>query len=39
VNGKLYLNYDLKVQKLWEEDIPDRIAMADENWPGLRARE
>lgn len=39
VNGKLYLNYDLKVQKLWEEDIPDRIAKADENWPGLRARE
>jgi len=36
VNGKLYLNYDPKVQKLWEEDIPGRIAKAERNWPGLQ---
>ena len=37
VNGKLYLNYDAKVQKLWEEDIPGRIAKAEGFWPGLQA--
>lgn len=35
VNGKLYLNYDAKVQKLWEQDIPGRIARAETYWPGL----
>jgi len=35
VDGKLYLNYSPKVQKLWEQDIPGRIAAADKNWPGL----
>jgi YHS domain-containing protein len=35
VNGKLYLNYDAKVQKLWEQDIPGRIANAEKYWPNL----
>jgi YHS domain-containing protein len=35
VDGKLYLNYDSKIQKIWEADIPGRIAKADKNWPGL----
>jgi YHS domain-containing protein len=35
VGGKLYLNYDAKVQKLWERDIPGRIASAEKNWPNL----
>ena len=35
VDGKLYLNYSPKVQKLWEQDIPGRIAAADKYWPGL----
>jgi hypothetical protein len=35
VGGKLYLNYDAKVQRLWERDIPGRIAKAEKNWPGL----
>ena len=39
VNGKLYLNYDPKVQELWEQDIPGRIAKAEKNWPGLRTAE
>lgn len=33
VDGKLYLNYSLGVQKKWEGDIPGRIAAADANWP------
>jgi YHS domain-containing protein len=35
VGGKLYLNYDLGVQKRWERDIPGNIGRADANWPRL----
>jgi hypothetical protein len=35
VDGKLYLNYDLEVQKLWEQDVPGHIRKADENWPRI----
>ena len=35
VDGALYLNYSLSVQKRWEKDIPGNIAKADVNWPGL----
>lgn len=33
VDGKLYLNYSLKIQGKWEQDIPGNIAKAEENWP------
>lgn len=33
VDGKLYLNYDAKVQARWEKDIPGFIRKADANWP------
>lgn len=36
VDGKLYLNYSLKVQRTWETDIPGFIQKADANWPELR---
>jgi YHS domain-containing protein len=35
VNGKLYLNYSLEVQKKWEGDAPGFIAKADVQWPKL----
>ena len=35
VNGKLYLNYNRKIQKKWEEDIPGYIRKADGNWPAV----
>jgi YHS domain-containing protein len=35
VNGRLYLNYSLKVQAQWSEDIPGNIAKAEENWPKI----
>ena len=35
VDGKLYLNYNAKIQKRWEGDIPGNIAAADSNWPTL----
>jgi len=33
--GRLYLNYSLKVREQWKEDIPGNIRKADANWPGL----
>lgn len=38
VNGKLYLNYSLEIQKKWEGDVPGNIAKADINWPKLLQR-
>lgn len=34
-SGKLYLNYNAKVQADWLTDIPGFIAKADANWPGV----
>ena len=36
VDGKLYLNHDKLVHKLWERDAPGHIRKADKNWPDLR---
>lgn len=33
--GKLYLNYNKDVQKMWEKDIPGLTKKGDENWPRL----
>lgn len=35
VEGKLYLNYSLDVQKEWSKDIPGYITKANENWPKI----
>lgn len=35
VDGKLYLNYNAKVQRDWEADIPGFIEAADTNWPDV----
>ena len=35
VEGRLYLNYSKRVQKLWEEDIPGNIAKGQANWPAV----
>jgi YHS domain-containing protein len=35
VDGKLYLNYDLDIQKTWQQDIPGYVMKADKNWPGI----
>ena len=37
VDGKLYLNFNDKIQKRWSKDIPGHIAKADKNWPGVLA--
>lgn len=33
VDGKLYLNFNRRVQNLWQQDIPGHIAKGDANWP------
>lgn len=33
VGGKLYLNYNAKVQQDWEKDVPGHIANGNKNWP------
>ncbi|HET9134030.1 MAG TPA: YHS domain-containing (seleno)protein [Gemmatimonadales bacterium] len=38
VAGKLYLNYDRRVQERWSRDIAGYIAKAEANWPALRPR-
>jgi YHS domain-containing protein len=35
VDGKLYLNYSMDVQKMWEKDTAENIAKADKNWPEI----
>ena len=36
-DGKLYLNYSVNVRKIWSQDIPGNIALADANWPSALA--
>lgn len=35
VDGKLYLNYSVRIQRRWEGDISGYIADADRNWPSI----
>lgn len=37
VNEKLYLNYNKKVQEMWEKDQAKLISVAEKNWPKLIA--
>jgi YHS domain-containing protein len=39
VNGKLYLNYSLKVRNTWDKNRAERIANADKNWPQIKDKE
>ena len=38
VDGRLYLNYSRRAQRLWEEDVPGNIAKGRRNWPGVLSR-
>jgi YHS domain-containing protein len=38
VDGRLYLNYDARVQRRWEADIPGFITRAQANWPSVLQR-
>lgn len=39
VDGKLYLNYNTEVVKIWQQDVPGNIALAEKNWPEVRKTE
>lgn len=36
VDGKLYLNYNLDVRSLWNENQTEFIRKAEENWPAVK---
>lgn len=36
VDGKLYLNLNDNVQKIWQKDISGNITLANENWKELK---
>lgn len=38
VNGKLYFNYNAKVQDDWLKDVPGFIVNGDRNWPAIKAQ-
>ena len=38
VDGKLYLNYDLRIRKRWEENQNYFIQFADKNWQNIWAK-
>jgi hypothetical protein len=33
IGGKLYLNYNEEVRRLWEQDIPGFLQKSETNWP------
>lgn len=37
VDGRLYLNYDKRIQSKWEKDIPGFLNRSEANWPGIEA--
>lgn len=39
VDGKLYFNYNAKVQADWSKDIPGFITNADRNWPNIASED
>lgn len=38
VDGRLYLNYSKRVQKMWEQDVAGNIAKGEANWPGVLSK-
>ncbi|MGX9354904.1 YHS domain-containing (seleno)protein [Roseobacteraceae bacterium S113] len=34
-DGKLYLNFNRRIRRRWERDIPGNVARGDANWPGI----
>lgn len=39
VDGKLYLNYNKDVQKMWNQKQAEYILKADRNWPSVKERD
>ena len=39
VDGKLYLDYSVRVQRTWEEDVPGNVRRGDANWSSLHDKQ
>src|SRR5215471_10071783 len=39
IDGKLYFNYNSKVQEMWSKDRPGYIKKADELWPTVKYKD
>jgi YHS domain-containing protein len=39
VNGKLYLNYNMKIKETWAKDQQALIVTADKKWPELKDKQ
>jgi len=35
VDGRLFLNYNREVGERWAQNIPEKVAAADRNWPAV----
>lgn len=35
VDGKLYLTHSPAVERVWAQDVPGHVAMAEANWPAV----
>ncbi|MCH2165333.1 MAG: YHS domain-containing protein [Marinovum sp.] len=35
--GKLYLNFNKRIRRRWERDIPGNVTRGDANWPAILA--
>ncbi|MEJ6395365.1 YHS domain-containing (seleno)protein [Gymnodinialimonas sp. 2305UL16-5] len=35
VDGRLFLNYSIRIRRRWLRELPEAITLGDENWPGL----
>lgn len=38
VDGRLYVNYSKRVQRKWEQNIPEYIGQGQANWPGVLSK-
>jgi hypothetical protein len=38
VDGKLYLNYSKRVQRMWEQDVRGNIVKGQANWPAVLSK-
>ncbi|MGK7945317.1 MAG: YHS domain-containing (seleno)protein [Microcystaceae cyanobacterium] len=38
VDGKLYLNFNARIQRRWQRDIPGHVKRANQNWPRVQGQ-
>ncbi len=38
IDGKLYLNYNLKVKDMWSKNLEERVSNGDKNWEQINSK-